>query len=80
MTITTIYLVEVEIPIELHDTFNNDREYELDLLNATKGSLTADYNYYSNVTQSAEFHTKAEAVACESAIQKVIDKYMEKML
>lgn len=71
MAITTIYRVSVDVPEAVWRGLGNSRLYETRVAEATQGSLSSGSNAHSDVEEWADFHDYGEAVACESALEKL---------
>ena len=78
MSITTTYRVEVEVPDALYRAITmttKEGEFNVDMTKAEAGNIAAGSNFYSGVTEWAEFNNLAYAKIAERAMLRVIDKW-----
>jgi hypothetical protein len=79
VSISTIYHVNVTIHDDVYQAFGHTNEYEVKFLAATKGSLSAGQNPYSDVEVWADFHILEEARQCEKRIVDMVCYFAAKL-
>jgi hypothetical protein len=79
MSITVIYHVAVNIPEAVWRAFQDSPEYERASCEATSGHIEAGTNFYDNPFEWAEFHSLADAKACERKLHAVMQTFAAKL-
>lgn len=76
MSITTIYHVVTEVPEVVADELDlSQPTYFSQICAAQKGNVSSGSDNFSDKTEWADFHTWAEAKACESAMEALMKEF-----
>lgn len=80
MSITTILLVNVDIPSKVFDTFGHTPEYARKVEDAVKGCITSGQVATGGVQEWAEFHGYSSANTCEHKLMNMNYYFAAKLL
>lgn len=80
MTITTILLVNVDVPDKVFNTFGYTPEYAHKVEEAVKGCITSGQVATGKVQEWAEFHRYSSATACEHKLMNMNYYFAAKLL
>jgi hypothetical protein len=79
MSIAVIYRVSVVIHEDVYQKFGHTKEYERKSREATEGNESAGQNSYAEVEEWAEFHTLANAQACQKRLMDMVYCFASKL-